>query len=251
MKKCLLWWGIVLSLGLGQLSAQSFSFYSTFRAGRPNNGDWQQGIGTNASASNSTRYVEWNASNRTWRSDGAQRFEIGWDAAANVAYSLVWNQAGGTTRAEWANTGARLSTQTVWTLPAENFYARIASNPANAASIALSNLTLSPNTSIVSGSLPASFGVSRNSGGGLQVANLSAPIVINAASNGGSWFIGGSIRFTGLQGQGGGGITGSGSQFFLRADGLDPVPDAPTFALLGSGLLVMGLQRRNRRTSPV
>jgi hypothetical protein len=248
MKKSLLWWGIVLSVGLGQLSAQSFTFYSTFRAGRPNNADWQMGIGTAPNATERTANYAWNSSTRTWRADGEQNFEIGWDAATNTAYSTVWNEAGLPTTVSRSNPGAALSTMTNWTLPGSGFWAAISDTPANAASIALANLTLSPNTSLVSGSFPSTFGISRPAGTGAMFESLAAPIVINAASNGGNWFLRGTVAFTGLQGQQGGGLTGSRSQFFLTATGLDPVPDAPTFALLGSGMLLLGWQQRNRHS---
>lgn len=248
MIKSLAWLGVVLGLSLGDLSAQGFTFFSTFRAGQPNGADWQLGIGTAPNATERTANYAWNSQTGTWRSDGVQNFEIGWLASSNTAYSTVWDQQGLATTVSRVNPGSALSSLASWTLPASGFWAAISDTPANSASIALANLTLSDNTRLISGSLPSSFAISRPAGMGSMYNSLSEPIVINAASNGGNWFLRGTVQFTGLQGQQEGGLTGSRSQFFFQATGSD-APDLPTFAMLGCGLVLLGMTKRQWRSA--
>ncbi len=250
--------GILMIAGAMSASAQSFSFYSTLRAGRSGNGvaggnGWELASGTTQAFSNATWTTAQFAYNSSpsanhWRTNnGTQQFEIGYDAATNTAYTQVRDFNGSWATATVANPGAAFPDNTVWTLPAGSFNVS-ATGKQDPSSIIIEGLTLAPNVALVSGTIPTSIGVI-GSPGVDTTASLSAPLVIDAAANGGSWFLTGTIRFSGLQGSGGS-AQGSQLSFNLGALG-NQTPEATTMSLLGGGLVILGWMSRRRRMGEV
>ncbi len=241
MRLCFLISGIAIAVCAMEASAQSFSFYSALRAGRPG-ADWQVGVGpsaTQTAATWNTRYFSYSPVDSSWRGGGlSQDFEIGFDALRNLGYARVKNSSGAWTEATLANHAAPLAADTTWTLPASSFWLGATGQNA-ASSISLANLSLAPNVSVLSGSLPTSLAASQS---GIGVAtNLPAPLVINAAANGGSWFLAGTVTLSGF-----GTATGSRLQFNFGATS-NPTPEASTLSLLGGGLLFFAFIARKKR----
>ncbi len=237
-----IWFVIVAASAL--LTAGEFDFYATLRAGRPGGADWQMGLGTDTAASQSTGSFFWSNSNRFWRNGGeAQEFEIGFRSATQTAYVTVWDSRDQAWTRTLTNSGAAVSSNATWTFPAANFFAQ-ASTTGTPSSIQLSDLTLAPGVQVLSGSLPVSLGASQPPA---TTTPMNAPLVINAASNGGDWYIAGAVRFSGLTSTGGS-ARNSQLQFFLRAMGAD-TPEGATLFLTGAGLLLLGAIGRNRRKS--
>lgn len=250
--------GIVMILSAMSASAQSFSFYSTLQAGRSGGGQsggngWEFGTGTTPAFSNATwtdAQFAYNSSpsDNHWRVGGlTQQFEIGYNAGTNTAYTRVRNAQGNWTTASIGNSGAALPNNTIWTLPAASFNVSAVGN-ADPSSIQVENLALSTNVAVLSGSLPTSLGVTGSPGNNTS-AGMSAPLVIQAATNGGSWFLEGTIRFSGLRGSGGS-AEGSQLSFNLGASGTQ-TPEATTMSLLGGGLIILGWMGRRRRMGEV
>ncbi len=250
--------GILIIVSAIGASAQSFSFYSTLRAGRNGNGaaagnGWELGTGTTPGYSNATwtdAQFAYNAtpSNNHWRGGGlSQQFEVGYDAGTNTAFTRVRDAQGNWTTATVANSGAAFPGNTIWTLPASSFNVS-ATGKQDPSSIIIEGLTLSSNVALVSGTLPTTIGVIGSPGLDTS-ASLSAPLVIDAAANGGSWFLAGTIRFSGLQGSGGS-AQGSQLSFNLGALG-NQTPEATTMSLLGGGLVLLGWLSRRRRMGGV
>lgn len=257
--------GILMIAGAMCASAQSFSFYSTLRAGRSGSGvaggnGWELATGTTPAYSGATWTTAQFAYNSSpsdnhWRAnDGTQQFRIGYNALTNTAYASVQDYNGATNgtwttaaTASIANAGAAFPNNTVWTLPAGSFNVS-ATGKQDPSSIIIEGLTLSPNVALVSGTIPTNIGVI-GSPGVDTTASLSAPLVIDAAANGGSWFLTGTIRFSGLQGSGGS-AQGSQLSFNLGALG-NQTPEATTMSLLGGGLVILGWMSRRRRTGEV
>lgn len=220
-----------------------FSFFATLRAGRPAEADWEIGLGTDSTASQSTRNYQWESGTPTWRSgNDPQPFQIGYTASTQTAKVTVWDSANTPWTATLTNTGPALGANALWTLPGAGFFVSSAApSGAQARSITVSDMTLAPGVQILSGGLPTSLAAS---GPPAASASMSAPLVINPASNGGNWFLAGNIRFTGLTGLGGT-AQGSQLQFFLNAIGSD-TPETKTFLLVGISLVVLGLTSRLR-----
>lgn len=225
-------------------SAQSFSFFSTIRAGLPGGGDWEIGVGNTSSASTVTSHFRYNPdSGNHWNENGSQAFQIGFDAALNRAYATVWNINGTPTTVTFANAGPAIPVSSIWTLPGNSFFVSAANRP-QASAILLQNLTLSPNTAVLSGSLPNSLGVSQPAGGPPRFDSLVENLVIDPASNGGSWFISGTVQFQGLTSQGGA-AQRSQLQFNLLATGSpSAVPEPSTYFSIGGGLVLLAFCRK-------
>jgi hypothetical protein len=220
-----------------------FSFFATLRAGRPAAADWEIGLGTDRNASQATRNFQWESGTPTWRSDNRpQPFRLEYTASTQTVRMTVRDSEDNPWSQTITNSGPALGANAIWTLPAAGFFVSTAApSGAQARSITVSNLTVDPGVQILSGSLPTSLAAS---GPPASSMAMSAPLVINAASNGGNWFLAGNTRFTGLTGLGGN-AQGSQLQFFLNAIGTD-TPEAQTFFLVGLGLLAVGFGSRRR-----
>lgn len=228
--------------------AQSYSYYYTMRAGRFAGADWELGTGTNTSASNSTQNFAHNErpGNNHWGSALTEHaFQFGWSAATNTAYVTVWNDQGSPTTANFAVAGPAPTSAATWTIPASSFFVTAAGQPTSAAtSVTLSNLSLSSGVNILSGALPTSISAANSGATAGSSAPLSAPLVIDPASAGGSWYLSGTIRFTGLQSQGGP-ANGSQLQFLMNAVASE-VPEAGTLSMIGLGLVAVAAIRRRQ-----
>lgn len=225
------------------VSGAEFSFFATLRAGRPAGADWEIGLGTDTNASQVTRNFQWENGAPTWRAGNqAQPFQIEYTASTQTVRMTVRDSQNNPWSQTLTNSGPALGSNAIWTLPAAGFFVSTAAPAgAQARSITVSNLTLDPGVQILSGSLPTSLAAS---GPPASSTAMSAPLVINAASNGGNWFLAGNIRFAGLSGLGGN-AQGSQLQFFLNAIGTD-TPEAQTFFLVGLGLFAVGFGSRRR-----
>jgi hypothetical protein len=249
MRRTSVFLAILIGFFAAGATAQSFTFYSTLHAGQPGGGDWEIGTGLNLPITSawSTAHFDADGPGNWWVNGQAQTFRIGYNAATNSAYTTVFNAApgnplGASSTATLVNPGAAPAT-TTWTLPAASFNVR---SSFNGASITVQNLTLGPNVNLLSGVLPTNL-TAAQSGGFSVGSRMSAPLVIDAAANGGSWYIQGVITMAGLQGSGNGaGARNAQLQFNLAATGSD-TPEATTMSLLGAGLLVMGWMRRRAR----
>ena len=228
-------------------AANDFAFSATLRAGLPGNGEWEMGLGTDPNASQSTGQFRWSGNRPHWReNDGLQNFRVGFTSSTQTAYLTVWDSLDTPWTRTLVNALPALQPDAIWTFPTANFFASAANNSgAQARSVNVENLTVAPEVTILSGSLPTSLGASLSN---TYVAPLSAPLVIDAAANGGNWYIDGAIRFSGLQGSGGNAAR-SQLQFFLRAEGHSSNnPEVQTFLLSGLGLTLVGLLGRMKRT---
>jgi hypothetical protein len=238
--------GCLLGLGVADLAAQSFSFYSTLQAGRQNNTDWEIGIGPGSTPTVTSDYGYNSSGTQYWGGTGlSQNFEIGWNAATNSGYTTVYKNNGTATTVTLQNTGTPLSANTIWTLPAGSFVAEATPNGGSSrpTSIQLAGISLSPNVTLTSGTLPTTFGAAQS---GTATSNtLGAPLLLDASANGGSWYISGTVQFSGLISQGGN-ARGNQLQFFLQAVGTD-TPEASTLGLMGGGLIALGMFNRARR----
>jgi hypothetical protein len=227
--------------------AADFAFSATLRAGLPGNGEWEMGLGTDTNATQSTGQFRWSGNNPHWRdNDGLQSFRVGFTSATQTAYLTVWDSVNTPWTRTLVNAGTALRSNATWTFPTTNFFVSASNNSgAQPRSINVESLTLSPGVSVLSGSLPTSLGASLSS---TYVAPMSTPLVINPASNGGDWYIDGTVRFSGLQGAGGNAAR-SQLQFFLRAEGTSSNnPEVQTFLLSGLGLTLVGVLGRMRRS---
>lgn len=240
---------VLFALASMEAFAQSYSYYYTMRAGRFAGADWELGAGANSSASNSTQQFNHNErpGNNHWGSALTEHaFQIGWSALTNTAYVTVWNDAGNPVTANFAPSGPTPAPTAIWTIPASSLFVSAAGQPSGTAtSVTLSGLSLSTGVNILSGSLPTSLSASQSANVSGS-ASISAPLVIDPASAGGSWYLAGTIRFTGLQSQGGV-ATGSQLQFLMNAVASD-VPEAGTLSMIGVGLVAFAeIRRRQRR----
>lgn len=225
-------------------SAQSFSFFSTIRAGLPGGGDWEIGLGSSSSASTASSHFSYNpSSGNHWNVNGSQAFQIGFDAALNRAYATVWNINGTPTTVSFANTGPAIPVNSIWTLPGNSFFVSAADRPA-ASAILLQNLTLSPNTAVLNGSLPASLTASQPGGGPASLNSLGTNLVIDPASNGGSWFISGTVQFQGLTSQGGAAQRSQLQFNLLATSSPSAVPEPSTYFSIGGGLVLLAFCRK-------
>jgi hypothetical protein len=225
-------------------SAQSFSFYSTIRAGLPGGGDWEIGLGSTSSASTANSHFAYNPGNGNhWNVNGPQTFQIGFDAALNQGYATVWNINGTPTTVTFANLGGAIPANSIWTLPGNSFFVSAANRPQPSA-ILLQNLTLSPNTVVVSGSLPAELTASQPGGGPASYNSLGTNLVIDPASNGGSWFISGTVQFQGLTSQGGSAQRSQLQFNLLATSSPSSVPEPSTYYSIGAGLAVIAFCRK-------
>ncbi len=249
MRRTSVFLAILIGFFITGATAQSFTFYSTLHAGQSGGADWEVGTGLSMPITSAWNTAHFNADGpgNWWVNGQAQTFRIGYDAATNSAYTRLFNAApgnplGASATATQVNPGAAPAT-TVWTLPAASFNVR---SSFNGSSITVQNLTLGPNVNLLSGTLPTSLTAAQN--GGFSVSSrMSDLLVIDAAANGGSWYIQGVITMAGLQGSGSGaGARNAQLQFNLAATG-NNTPEASTISLLGAGLLVMGWMRRRAR----
>lgn len=201
-------------------------------------------MGTTSAANTATQNFSYNPpTNPHWRNGGGtQNFQIGWNAATNTAYTTVFNAAGLGTTVSLANPGTRLGSSAIWTLPVSTFYTS-ASIPLDDGSISIGGLALSAGATLVSGSLPATLTALEQNNVPVQT-NLSAPLVINAAGSGGSWFLSGTVRFTGLVTIDGTAI-GSQLQFLLGASGTQ-VPEPVGVSMTALGLVGLFVLSRSR-----
>jgi len=223
----------------------TFSFFTTMRAGQTGP-TWELGAGsTSATTESQTNYTP------TWNL-GAQNFQIGYNQTTGQGYVTVAAPVTGTLyTASFANPGPALTSDVNWTIAPSSFFV-IANTPSGPSSISLTGLTFSSGVTILSGSLPSSFGTSHPGGSGGTVTNTaSAPIVFNAAGSGGSWTIDGTVQFTaaGFVGTGGG-ASGNQMQFGFGASGTD-TPETSSVFLIGAGLIALGCYRNRQRSSAV
>ncbi len=233
---------LAFMLGAAELSGQSFSFYSTLQAGRPGTNDWEVGVGNTAGAPSATASFGYETSgSQFWRDNGLpQSFRVGWDALNNRGYVTVYNSAGDPTTVTLQNAGPALSATVNWTLPTGSFLVSATPSGPQTSSIELQNLQFSSGVNIVSGSLPSTLTAAEN--GTATTTSLSAPILLNASATGGSWYVDGTVRFTGLITMGGN-AKGNQLQFLMGASGTE-APETSSFALLGGGLIAFGVIRR-------
>lgn len=228
-----------------ELCATDFSFFATLRAGRNATADWEQGVGSDSSASTSNASFRWAPGNQHWRAgDLPQNFRIGYDAVSGSAYSIVWDSNNVASTVSYTNPTGPLGANATWTLPASNFFVSATARTI-ATSINLESLSLAPGVQVLSGSLPVNLGAAQPGGGSGQLQTLASPLVFQAAANGGDWFIAGTVRFSGLTSNGTG-AQGSQLQFMMNASGTDN-PEPATFALIGLGVTALWLRAKRKQ----
>ncbi len=209
--------------------------------------DWELGILGSTSASVVTQNFAYSAANQHLQpATGTQTFRMGWDSVLNSAYTTVFTSTGSSTVTD-VNTGTRIAANATWPLPTATVLVS-ADQLSSASSVQVQSLALSSGASFTGGALPQNFIAAQNGSAAVQT-NLSAPLVINPASSGGSWYLTGTIRFSGLSSQSGR-AEGSNLFFLLGAtSGPQAVPEATSVGLVGVGLFAIAFVKSSRRGS--
>lgn len=237
---------LLLSLTLSAWGTD-FSFFTTMRVGLPTALSWELGAGSTAGTTQSNVNFEWNSANgdTSWRPGNlAQSFEIGFNQTTNTGFVRVFDSSNNAVTASYVNPGTALGSNTLWTLPAANFFASANTNFLSG-SVDVENLTFTPGVQVLSGSLPTSIGAANTGTGLTNSTSLSTPIVFDASANGGSWTIAGTIRMNGIFGVSGT-AQGNNLQFGLGAIGTE-TPEASTMSLFALGLASLIVAGKFRR----
>lgn len=225
--------------------AVDFSFNLLIRAGLSGPGDWEIGMGLNPSGVPSV-----SAQLSPYYANGSpQRFEIGYDASAQQAYTRVYTDT--TTNTRVVNLlynvpgAAPLSNGGLWTLPASSFYAS-ASVRAVPTSITVDNMALTTAAGVLQ---PATL---TGSNDGITAVRSTQPAaIVFQPQAGGSWMLSGNMTLVGLSAYAGpGGAQRSQLQFGLNAQASE-TPEPASFILVATALVLTVLWRRRRLQTAV
>lgn len=230
--------------------AGEFSFFSILRAGLPGNGDWEIGTGPNGNTIPDSSQYRYNQTTPGWSNNLDHQFRIGYTQATNTAYATVWGASGIQYTSEYNPVGGlTASPNGIWTIDTGAMYVsatpRTNGNGLSApSSIRVENLQLSSAVDVLQPMTQTSLYASQPTGSQLR-ANT-APLVFSAASNGGDWYLDGTIRFSGLAGSGGGAAAQRSSLHFGLTASYVNNPEPSAIILVSGGLVAMAYWRRRR-----
>lgn len=230
-------------------SAGEFSFFSILRAGSPGDGEWEIGTGPNGSTIPNSSQYRYGPNTPGWSNNLDHQFRIGYTQATNTVYATVWGSTGieYTSRYNPTN-GVGLSADGIWTINTNALYVSATPRTTNGqtppSSIRVDNLQLSSAVDVLQPMTQTSLYASQPTG--TRTSGNTSPIVFSATSNGGDWYLDGTIRFSGLAGSAGGaGALRSTLHFGLTATYAESPEPAGVF-LVSGGLLAMAYYRRRR-----
>lgn len=236
---------ISLLLGGAGSQAADFQFSSILRAGLPNAGDWELGIGSSAGTPASTAHL-----NPYYLNDTPQTFQIGYQQSTNTAFLRFYNQPSGYTQVNYAIPfSVAPGTQVRWEIPTGSLYVR-ASRVNRPTSVTIDQLALTGGVTILQPLSATSLTAFQSNS--QMTSGTTAPVVFVTAGSG-DWTLSGRIRFAGLSPYAPGGARRSQLHMGFTVQGTAETPDAPTVLTMASGLLALGLLRGRfhlRRTRP-
>jgi len=220
--------------------AADFSFNVLIRAGVSGAGDWEVGMGLNSSGVPAVSGQVGYYNNAT-----PQRFEIGYNAATQQAFTRIYSDAAGSSLrlnlTYNVPSGTALSPTATWTLPASQFYVSASGRP----------LPTSVNVSSLALGVLNPLSLTASNPGGVTTSQLSTQ-GSNIVFQGASWMLSGQLTMSGLAAYAGsGGANRSQLQFGLNAQ-VTETPEPGTFALLLAGCAgLVWHGRRTRRAVPL
>lgn len=218
------------------LPGADFGFDAIIRAGLPNNGDWELGLGPTGNNSARTSHLNPYYANNTW-----QRFEIGYSAALNAAFLRFYNQPGAPTQVLYANpfSGAA-GANIIWEIPASGLYLG-ASSRNRFTEVELDQLSLTGTGLAVI----QPVGVTALSASQLNSnTTVVYPTPITFRTSGGDWTLSGQIRFDGLGAYTPGGARQSDLHMGFNVTGTVDVPEPASAALVLAGVAALLAYRR-------
>ena len=212
-------------------------------------GFWEFGAGNTSGAPVST-----NDLTPYWQNGVDRRVEIEYRKATNNLQVRMYQDGTNTSPFSQVNFnptgGASIVPTATWTLSAASFFVTATNGTFLPTSITLSGLALSP----ISGALnilqpiqQTTLTAARGFFGATTTVTQSQDIVFQGDSTG-SWRLTGNLNLQGFFGFGPFGATGNDLAFGFGATAAGAiVPEVSTFALVGLGMIAMGLIRRRKR----
>lgn len=225
--------------GVPLASAADFGFSSIIRAGLRSAADWELGIGPAGNSAASTLNLS------PYYGDGTyQAFQMGYTNATNSAYVRIQTTSGQWRDLSYSGAGAGLGAGATWTIPASSLYVA-ASGWWLPYSIQVSNLSLSSGLTVVNPLSTTTLTASQWLATDRE--SLSSPVVFRTGSTG-DWALSGQVAFVGLSAYSLLGAQGSDLELGFGASGSSsPTPEAGTLAMIGAGMIVLGLRSFHRR----
>lgn len=238
------------ALFVAPLSAAEFSFFSIIRAGLRGNGDWEVGTGPNGSVIPQSAQYNYSQTLPGWPDNTDVRFRIGYEQATNRAYTTVFGWSGApNTSTQVAYTSSFnpvgafvMGPDSKWVINANAMYTSVNSALPNPATVTVSNLSLQSGLNVLRPLSETTLTASNRPT--VQPSN-SGPVYFQAVSNGGNWYIDGTIRFTGLSPYTPNGATRSNAHFGLTISGVQN-PEPAAIISMATGLIALALWRRRR-----
>lgn len=228
----------------GGAHAADFDFFSILRAGMPNGTDWEIGLGPDGNNITGQAHFNYQApGTMTWGNNVNQNFEIGYNANTNRAYATVFTQNGTPVTATYNGPVGGVSPDATWTISPGGLYVSAASRIVPT-SVRISNLTLQAGLTVLSPLTVSTLTASQ-----LLIPSQdsnTSPIVFQAASTGGSWYLSGQIRFQGLSSYLPFGASRSQLQMGMTVSATD-TPEPSAMLLTGMGLIGLSLIRRRQK----
>lgn len=235
--------GLVVLMWTVALPAADFGFSTIIRAGLPNSGDWELGIGPEgnnaAVTANLLPYYPNNV---------ARQFQIGWDAVTQRGY-LRYTHTSVLSQALYYSPGFSFTPASTlrWEIPVGGLYVR-ATDRNRPTGAYLENLTLTGTGLTILQPLGVSSLTATQNGSGSQTTGTTAPVTFLAAGTS-SWVLSGTIRFQGLGTYVSGGARRSELHMGFSGGATVESPEPIPALLVGSGLIVFATARRRRGKS--
>lgn len=243
LRNCILAGVVLCFLAAGQpLEAADFGWSAIIRAGLPNAGDWELGMGPLGNNTATSAHLSPYYANNIY-----QNFQIGYRSATQTAFLRFYNGPGTAYTEITRPIGFAVSPSAIitWEIPASAFYLSASSRPAPTA-VAVDQLSLSGTALTVLQPLAmTAWSASQNRSN--MVAPIGAPVVFQTA--GGDWTLSGRIRFQGLQTYQSPGAQRSQLHMGFSINGTVETPEPATWTLTAASLALLGLWRRRRRGS--
>jgi hypothetical protein len=220
----------------GLLTGADFGFSAIIRAGLPNAGDWELGIGPSGNNSAVTAHLS------PFHPDNLERrFEIGYTAATRTAYLRYFHTNTSATTISYTTTYAYSpSAMLRWEIPSNGLYLQ-AHNRNRPTGVFLNNLELSGAGLTVLQPLAVTSMSAAQSGSGVNTP-LGSPLIFRAAGSS-DWRLSGAIRFQGLNPYTSGGARRSELHMGFSGGAFVESPEPVPAILIGSGLILFATAR--------